>query len=579
MDKKPSILIVDDDEGTASTLRLILRKEGYGAETAGSGRDAIEKAQESSFNLALLDIKLPDMQGTELIAPFKESCPDMVIIMVTAYASVETAIQALNKGASAYITKPLDMDEVLATVREALEKQRLVQEKREAEEELLKTSHDLKQTVEDLRKANKTIREQQKSVIEEERLKVLLQMAGATAHELNQPLTALLGSIDLVRIHKDAPEKLLTYMKIIEESGNRISNIIRKIETIRHDETRPYIGDSSIINLDQKINILSVEESDEDFETIDTILKDNSQITLSRVNSVGEAVEVLQQGDYDLVLLDYLLPDGNGLDFLRMMDEKRSEIPVVVLRGEGDEITASQVIQAGAYDYLPKEMVNSKSLSGVISSSLEKFRLKKQKDEAQKKIVEMATTDELTGLYNRRYFMEALEREVSRAKRYETDLAFCMIDLDHFKRINDTYGHPAGDRVLLEIGKIFKECIRQSDLAGRYGGEEFALILPSTQTEEAYMVCERLRDMVSQHQFKYNLYLLRITTSIGIASFNPSNPEDPVSLIYRADEALYQAKEAGRNRVVEYQQIQELWDLGTEGLKDYDRRGVTRLNP
>jgi two-component system cell cycle response regulator len=241
-----------------------------------------------------------------------------------------------------------------------------------------------------------------------------------------------------------------------------------------------------------------------------------------------------------------------------MMDEKRSEIPVVILRGGGDEMTASQVIQAGAYDYLPKEMASSKSLSGVISSSLEKFRLKKQQDEAQKKIVEMATRDELTGLYNRRYFMEALEREVSRAKRYETDLALCMIDLDHFKRINDTYGHPAGDKVLLEIGKILKECIRQSDLPCRYGGEEFALILPSTQTEEAYIVCERVRDMVSQHQFRYNLYPLRITTSIGIASFNLSNPEAP--LVYRADEALYQAKEGGRNTVVEYQQIQELWN-------------------
>ena len=136
MEDRHSILIVDDDESTCRTLVLIFGKKGYETETAGTGREAMEKAQGRFFNLALLDIKLPDMEGVELVAPLKEMHPDLEVIMVTAYASLETAVRALNEGASAYITKPLNMDEVLATVRRALEKQHLVMEKRRAEEQI-----------------------------------------------------------------------------------------------------------------------------------------------------------------------------------------------------------------------------------------------------------------------------------------------------------------------------------------------------------------------------------------------------------------------------------------------------------
>ncbi len=140
MDEKETILIVDDDESTSRTLSLVFGRKGYDTETATTGQEAIEKAQERFFNLALLDIKLPDMEGVELLGPLKEMHPDMVMIMATAYASLETAVWALNEGASGYITKPLNMDEVLAVVREALEKQRLIEDKRQAEE-ALRVSH------------------------------------------------------------------------------------------------------------------------------------------------------------------------------------------------------------------------------------------------------------------------------------------------------------------------------------------------------------------------------------------------------------------------------------------------------
>jgi len=130
MDEKQSILIVDDDESTCRTLGLIFGKKDYEIETARMGQEAMEKVQKRFFNLALLDIKLPDIEGTKLLSSLKEIHPDMEVIIITAYASLKTAVQALNKGASAYITKPLNMDEVLATIREALKKQHLMIENR-----------------------------------------------------------------------------------------------------------------------------------------------------------------------------------------------------------------------------------------------------------------------------------------------------------------------------------------------------------------------------------------------------------------------------------------------------------------
>ena len=140
MEDKERILIVDDDEGDCRSLALILGKKGYETETAGTGQEAIKKVEGSFFNVAFLDVGLPDMEGVELLAPLKEMHPDMVVIVVTGYASLQTAVQALHEGASAYITKPLDVDKVLVTVREVLERQRLVEEKRRMEK-ALRVSH------------------------------------------------------------------------------------------------------------------------------------------------------------------------------------------------------------------------------------------------------------------------------------------------------------------------------------------------------------------------------------------------------------------------------------------------------
>lgn len=163
----------------------------------------------------------------------------------------------------------------------------------------------------------------------------------------------------------------------------------------------------------------------------------------------------------------------------------------------------------------------------------------------------LSVTDGLTGLYNRRHFENNIEREFLRVKRYPADLSLAMIDIDHFKNINDTYGHQFGDYVLKEISSILSESFRKTDMIYRYGGEELAVILTETPLENAMIPLGRLKEKISQHVFSYNNEQTNITISIG-ASFNSADIQSQEALVECADKALYKAKQTGRNKVVAY---------------------------
>jgi two-component system cell cycle response regulator len=293
-----------------------------------------------------------------------------------------------------------------------------------------------------------------------------------------------------------------------------------------------------------------VDDSEDSFEGIKAFLGDQDLINMSWAANMEEALTILEQDRFDMIFLDHLLKDGTSIDFLRKAEKEGIETPVIVISGQGDEMLVSQVIQLGAYEYLPKDRINLESISRVINNTLERARLRKDVKRAHAKMAEMSIEDELTKLHNRRYFVEALEGEFERANRYETEIALVIMDLDLFKKINDKYGHPAGDTVLSEIGRILKEHVRRNDIACRYGGEEFAVILPNVSRDNIFAVYERFREMVSEHLFEYESNQFHITISIGIAFGNDVKSIN--DLLVHADRALYQAKDTGRNKTVIY---------------------------
>lgn len=182
------------------------------------------------------------------------------------------------------------------------------------------------------------------------------------------------------------------------------------------------------------------------------------------------------------------------------------------------------------------------------SSLLLKFTLQDELDERfQERLFASLTTDALTGAYNRRFFLHLLEGECAYARRHGQALALLFFDLDHFKDVNDTYGHPAGDRVLVEVVALLREALRVEDVIARYGGEELAVILKGAAAEDALFVADRLRRAVGAHPFVHDEERIRLTTSVGVASLIRGRRDTPEALLGAADEALYRAKAAGRD--------------------------------
>ncbi len=263
------------------------------------------------------------------------------------------------------------------------------------------------------------------------------------------------------------------------------------------------------------------------------------------------AFKMIMEQPPDVVLCDLVMPGFDGLKFLGLKASRKEleQIPVIILTAEDDLDRKAEILERGASDYVTKPFHEKELLARVRIHT----KLKLLQDELREKNAQLealSITDPLTGLANRRHLMAKLDQEVQRARRYKTPLAVVMIDIDHFKHVNDTYGHAMGDEVLRGIGKLLRESVRTTDLAARYGGEEITLVLPHTDLPAALQVAETLRQKLADLDHTLDGVTIRKTASMGVAA-RDGQGEMPGAedLLKHAGEALYRAKEGGRNRV------------------------------
>ncbi|MEX2214087.1 MAG: diguanylate cyclase [Phycisphaeraceae bacterium] len=280
--------------------------------------------------------------------------------------------------------------------------------------------------------------------------------------------------------------------------------------------------------------------------------------------------------EIDFVLSDMNLPDGTGLELLGKLLARRKDIPVVIVTGEGILDNALRAISDGAYDYVVKAgdylfaipivveknlaiwkmMRENVRLHEQLARTLDEVRVKNdQLEEAVEKLEMMASTDPLTGIANRRAFNQAMERRFAEAMRHDQDLAMIMIDLDGFKVLNDRMGHQAGDVILQRAGRILEANCRRSDLAGRFGGDEFVVLLPETDLNTARVAAERIKDEFEHAAAAMLAHAdppVNVSMSMGIACLRHSQPVNPEQLVGHADEALYKAKATGKTRIIVY---------------------------
>jgi two-component system cell cycle response regulator len=258
----------------------------------------------------------------------------------------------------------------------------------------------------------------------------------------------------------------------------------------------------------------------------------------------------------DVVICDLVMPISDGMKFLalRATRVELTQVPVIMLTADADFNRKVEVLDRGASDYVTKPFHDKELLARVRVH----FRVKALQDElrdANQRLETLSITDALTGLYNRRYFDSLLLNEVKRTLRYKSPLAVLMIDLDHFKSVNDNYGHQMGDQVLRNVGGIVAAGIRTTDSAARYGGEELVVVLTQTGLPGAIEAAERLRSQIEAAVHTVAGVSIKSTASMGLATFDGNGEAlDCAELITRADQALYRAKSGGRNRVVLWQE-------------------------
>jgi two-component system, cell cycle response regulator len=450
------ILVVDDILANVKLLEARLTAEYFEVRTAFSGPEALQLCSRGTFDVILLDVMMPGMDGFEVCRRLKSdsATAHVPVVLVTALGQPTDRIRGLEAGADDILTKPVDELALVARVRSLAR---------------------FKQVVDELRR----------------------QVASSGTLGFRPGLT---GDI------------------LVDEGGRGRVLLI---------EDRANAAERLVAALSQSHT---------------TDLEPNPE----------EAVFRAATGGYDLVILSSSLKDFDSLRVcaqLRSLERTR-DLPVLLLAEPEDRARIVRGLDLGVNDYLLRP-VDRDELMARVRSQLRRKRYADRLREIMQASLQMAVTDPLTGLHNRRYMAGQLGGLVKRATCGGDPVACLLIDVDHFKRVNDTYGHDVGDEVLREFAVRLASNVRAVDLACRHGGEEFVVIMPDTRMDDALRIAERLRASVSGSPFRVAgaEQPLTVTISVGVA-VTAGEGDTPEALIKRADAAVYQAKREGRNQVV-----------------------------
>jgi diguanylate cyclase (GGDEF)-like protein len=455
------ILVVDDDRLIREMTRDALTEEGFLVDTASSGGDALESIEKHGpYAVVITDLSMPEMDGLELMEKVKRAQPRTDVIILTGYASLESALQAMRLGAADYLRKPVEGPEIVYGVKRTILRRRLLSE-------------------------NLALR------------------SSLQAFESSRVLTSCLEAGDIVPLTLDILGLLLqrgqAVGRLVEGECSEDSICLRGFSDELGRRVRDQIAEGKL------------------FEP--------SSVGATSTNAGPENHEVLQRLEVDDELL--VLP-------IRVENRPMGAIWIFA---EGRPFQEEEIQRA--------ELVVAQSALALVNA--EKLLQAREK----------AFIDDVTDLYNARYLQSALDREVSRAQRYGLEVSVVFLDLDHFKQVNDHHGHLVGSRVLREFGHVLQKCVRSIDTVGRYGGDEFTILLVDTGMAEAMRVAERVRGMVAEKSFQQEQGLnLRITVSLGVAAY-PAHGSTWSSLVDRSDKAMYLAKFLGRDRVCSADELSE----------------------
>ena len=488
--QRPRILVADDDEALLQTVSWILKEHGYEVQTAKDAGRLFRQLEVHTPDLLLLDIMMPDVDGYEVLERIKaeERWRDVPVLMVSAMPPEEATVKSLGLGAADFISKPFRVRELLARIQMQL---RIRQALSQARRELHTTTAELQRARDDAENRRKLV-------------DILHEVTGDLSPE----------EIYHILVRRVARALRLSHCSLVLAKPGDARGAV----AVAYDNPM-------LRNLE--LDLSKYPEIRKALETGAPVLVEDVQRDplYADVRRQWEAAGIVISVQSVIALPFSLDQEDSGVFFLRTARGEPSLGP--------DSVEFADAVVKAAVAAIRKAQV-------IETTRADKARLEK-----------LAITDSLTGLLNRRALTERLSAELDRARRYDLVLTLLMIDLDHFKSINDTHGHLVGDEVLRDVSGILQKEVRTVDIAARFGGEEFVVVLPETGEDGAITFAERVRVRIAERPVATGdgSEPLRITVSIGVAAFPSPGIDEVDDLIARADEALYRAKAEGRNRV------------------------------
>lgn len=295
-----------------------------------------------------------------------------------------------------------------------------------------------------------------------------------------------------------------------------------------------------------KARVLVVDDNVRNIRLITQMLQDEGYDVYS-INDSLCVFDKIKEVKPDIILLDIMMPQLDGLEICRILknDPVFSDIPIIMVTARAEGKDVRKALELGAFDYIKKPIDEDEVISRMQSAL--KYKM------SQDKLKEMAMKDGLTGIYNHSLLMELFEKELNKNNLLKKNSSFAMMDIDYFKKINDVYGHLAGDIVIKNIASLIAQSLSENHLVGRYGGEEFGIVFGEIDEEKVNLICEDIRKKIENYEFKVKDKKFFVTISTGICLNKADNELTISEIIERADKALYIAKSKGRNRVEIYQ--------------------------
>ena len=535
------ILYIEDDPEARLLMADIFRYKGYIYIEASRGLEGIQLAKEHHPDLILVDLQLPDIQGYEVTTHLKSllELKNTPIIALTASAEKEIKDLVLTAGCDGYISKPINITEFLFNVEEYLAGKKEVinpeNEKLFLQKYNIQLVTRLKKKIIELESLNSNLKKLNRELYDS---RDYLSQYNDRLFYMNNLANHLRTQNDPQKMARVLPQKMVEGFQVdrcilfnLDKNNGSLEYFASAgIPSSELTEFKLKLSEDLIKLLHDEGGILWIKSRAD--------ILDKSLLEFSNILNVNTFIMCnisdLHTRTNDRIEIDNILNNikssqisGHNKHILFFLDKSKIK-----------KLFATYEVRI------------LKSFLQTVSVIYENMVLYSKLHQLYEKKSQEAILDGLTKLYNYRYFMQELERETNRAKRYDQVFSLFMLDIDKFKNYNDTYGHLAGDRILQTISELLLKNIRNTDTVARYGGEEFVVILPGLGREEAIILAEKLRNLIAEHSF-YNEEIkedCHITISIGVAYF-PEDNEDPSELIKSADKALYHSKQTGRNKV------------------------------